>query len=545
LTFRQQRRTAIALGTAALGALRWSRAAAAGNGPAAVPAAGPAAAAAPPAPAPGDALDLAAHLASGATSAAALVRASLRRIDRLDRRGPALCAVIERNPDAPAIAAARDGARAAGRALGPLDGVPVLLKDNIATGDRLRTSAGSLALADAPAARDAFLVARLRAAGAVILGKTNMSEWANIRSDRSSSGWSARGGLTRNPYALDRSASGSSSGSAVAVSAGYAPLAVGTETDGSVVSPAALCGIVGIKPTVGLVSRDGIVPISHSQDTAGAMATSVRGAAALLAAMAGRDEADPATAAAPPPEDYVAACRADGLAGARIGVVRAMFGRHPGVRACIEAAIDCMRAHGAVIVDPVELAPTRDYEDAELEVLLTELPGDLEHYLAAFAPAAPIRNLAQLVEWNRRHAAREMPYFGQELFERALTLGPIDGPSYRAARATCVRLARTEGIDATLQRHGLDALLAPTGDLAWLIDLVNGDSPGQSFSTPAAVAGYPHITVPAGLADGLPVGVSLVGRPYQESTLFRLAFAYEQASHARRPPGFAATAHVD
>ncbi len=525
MKFRTRRRAAIAIGSAALGALRWSRAASAA-----------------PAPAAGtlDALDIAAQLSSGATSAAALLRASLRRIEQLDRRGPNLGAVIERNPDAPGIAAARDAARAraraAGQACGPLDGVPVLLKDNIATGDRMRTSAGSLALADAPAARDAFLVARLRAAGAVIVGKTNLSEWANIRSDRSSSGWSARGGLTRNPYALDRSASGSSSGSAVAVAAGYVPLAVGTETDGSVVSPAALCGIVGVKPTVGLVSRDGIVPISHSQDTAGAMATSVRGAAVLLAAMAGRDERDPATAAAPPPQDYVAACRADGLAGARIGVVRAMFGRHPGVRACIEAAIACMRAQGAVIVDPVELTATRDYEDAELEVLLTELPGDLERYLAVFAPGAPIRNLAELVAWNQRNAAREMPYFGQELFERALAQGAIDGPSYRAAR--------TEGIDATLQRHGLDALLAPTGDLAWLIDLVNGDASGQSFSTPAAVAGYPHITVPAGLVDGLPVGVSLVAGAYQESTLFRLAFAYEQASHARRAPAFAASAHV-
>lgn len=516
---------------AALGALR-----AAGG-------AGAAGARAPVAGAAADFEACATGLESHAASAVALARASLARIDALDRHGPALRAVIERNPQAMQLAAGRDAARRAGARASPLDGIPVLLKDNIATGDAMRTSAGSLMLAGAPAVRDATLVARLRTSGAVILGKTNLSEWANIRSDRSTSGWSARGGQTRNPYALDRNPSGSSSGSAVAVAAGYVALAVGTETDGSVVSPASVCGIVGLKPTVGLVSRHGIIPISHSQDTAGAIATTVRGAAALLAAMAGRDDDDPATAVAPAvPPDYLAACRADGLAGARIGVVRGMFGRHPGVRACIEAAIEQMRAAGAAIVDPVDLAPTKSYEDAELEVMLTELPGDLARYLSAFAPEAPVHDLPSVIAWNAAHAHAELAIFGQELFERAATMGPLDNPGYLAARATCLRLARTEGIDAAMHAHGLDALLAPTSDPAWLTDHVNGDSPGQSFSTPAAVAGYPHITVPAGLVDGLPVGLSLVARAFEEATLLRLAYAYEQASRARRPPRFLATA---
>jgi amidase len=529
MKFPVSRRAALALVGAAVGAARLPAARAAGPGTAA------------PADLPPDYGACAARLAAGAGSAAGLARAALRRIEALDRRGPALHAVIERNPDALAIAAQRDAARRAHGSAGPLDGIPLLLKDNIATGDRMRTTAGSLALADAPAARDAYIVTRLRAAGAVILGKTNLSEWANIRSDRSTSGWSARGGLTRNPYVLDRNTSGSSSGSAAAVAAGYVPVAVGTETDGSIVSPAAICGLVGIKPTVGLVSRDGIIPISRSQDTAGPIATTVRGAAALLSVIAGRDAADPATAGAPEGVDYLEACRADGLSGARIGVVRAMFGGQPGVRACIDAAIERMQRCGAVMIDPVELTATRDYEDAELEVLLTELRDGLERYLARFAPGAPVRSLADVVEWNRGHAERELVYFGQETLERALATGPIDGPRYLAARATCVRLARTEGIDRTMDQHRLDALLAPTSDPAWVTDLVNGDHSTQSFSTPAAVAGYPHITVPAGLVDGLPVGVSLVGRAYQEGTLIRLAYAYEQASAARRPPRFLAT----
>jgi amidase len=529
MKFPISRRASIALVAATVGALRLPAARAAAGG------------AWPQARDPHDFDACVAHLASGAASAAGLARASLRRIDEMDRHGPALRAVIERNPEALTIAAGRDAARRAHGSAGVLDGIPLLIKDNIATGDRMRTTAGSLALADAPAARDAFVVTKLRAAGAVILGKTNLSEWANIRSDRSTSGWSGRGGLTRNPYALDRNTSGSSSGSAAAVAAGYVPMAVGTETDGSIVSPASICGLVGIKPTVGLVSRDGIIPISSSQDTAGPIAASVRGAAALLSVLAGRDAADPATAGAPEGVDYLEACRADGLSGARIGVVRSMFGGQPGVRACIDAAIAQMQRSGAVIIDPVELGPTRAYEDAELEVLLTELRVGLERYFAQFAPDAPVRSLADVVDWNRRNAARELAYFGQETLERALATGPIDGPAYLAARATCLRLARTDGIDRTMDQHRLDALLAPTSDPAWVTDLVNGDHSTQSFSTPAAVAGYPHITVPAGLVDGLPVGVSFVGRAYQEGTLVRLAYAYEQASAARRPPRFLPT----
>ena len=485
---------------------------------------------------------LRARLAAGKTSAVEMVRAAQRRMDALDARGPCLRAVIERNPDARKLAAERDAARRAGQApLSPIDGLPVLLKDHIATGDRMRTSAGSYALAGAPAARDAFLVARLRAAGAVILGKTNLSIWANIRSVRSTSGWSARGGQTRNPYALDRNPSGSSSGSAVAVAAGYAALAVGTETDGSIVSPASTCGIVGIKPTVGLVSRDGIVPISQSQDTAGAMASSVRGAAALLSVLAAPDERDPAAAGSAPAADYLAACHRGGLGGARLGVVRSVFGDHPGVRGCMQAAIERMRAAGATIIDPVDLVPSKSYEDAELEVLLTELRAGLERYFGAFAPDAPVHNLAELIEWDRQHETSEMPLFGQELFERAAAFGPIDGPGYRTARESCLRGSRTEGIDATLARHRLDALLAPTNDPAWLTDPVNGDSPKGGFSTPPAVAGYPHITVPAGFVDGLPIGISFVAGAFREARLFDLAYDYEQASLARRPPQFLAT----
>jgi amidase len=533
MKFPVDRRASIALLASAVGALRLTTARAADR-PARAAGAAPEA----------DTRDYercAARLAAGTASAADLARASLRRIDALDRRGPALHAVIEANPDALHIAAQRDAARRAHGAASLIDGLPVLIKDNIATGDRMRTTAGSLALAGAPAARDAFIVERLRAAGAVILGKTNLSEWANIRSDRSTSGWSGRGGLTRNPYVLDRNTSGSSSGSAAAVAAGYVPLAVGTETDGSIVSPAAICGLVGIKPTVGLVSRDGIIPISSSQDTAGPMAGTVRGAAALLTVLAGRDPQDPATAGAPEGVNYLDACRADGLAGARIGVVRAMFGGQPGVRHCMDAAIATLQRAGAIVIDPVELKDPRDYGDAELEVLLAELGPGIEHYLRVFAPSAPVRNLADVVEWNRRNAATELAVFGQETLEKALTVGPIDGASYRAARALCLRLARTEGIDHTLDQYGLDAVIAPTSDPAWVTDLVNGDHSGASFSSPAAVAGYPHITVPAGLVDGLPVGLSFVGRAYQEGTLIRLAYGFEQASAARRLPRFLPT----
>ena len=486
---------------------------------------------------------LQAALTTGRLSAQALARAYLGRIHALDRRGPAIRAVIELNPDALAIAAALDNERRTRGARGPLHGVPVLLKDNIATGDRMATSAGSLALDGVRATRDAHLVARLREAGAVVLGKTNLSEWANIRSPRSTSGWSARGGLTRNPYALDRNPSGSSSGSAAAIAANFAAVAVGTETDGSIVSPASVNGLVGLKPTVGLVSRDGIVPISHTQDTAGPMARTVADAAALLTVLAGPDARDPATAHAPATArglDYTRLLDTKRLAGARLGVVRGAFGAHPGVNALIEQSLAVLKAQGAVLVDPVEIAHADAVADAEFEVLLFELKAGLRRWLADFAPGAPIASLADLIAWNERHRAQEMPWFGQEYLEQAEARGELSDPAYLAALDTCRRLGRTEGLEATLAEHRLDALVAPTGGPAWTTDLVNGDHFGASFSSPAAIAGTPHLTVPAGFVHGLPVGLSFVGPAWSEALLIGLGHAFEQATQARRPPGFGA-----
>jgi amidase len=411
------------------------------------------------------------------------------------------------------------------------------LKDNIATADRLQTTAGSMVLLGARPPRDAHLVTRLREAGAVILGKTNLSEWANIRSTRSTSGWSTRGGLTRNPHALDRNTSGSSSGSAAAAAAGLAPLTVGTETDGSIVSPASINGVVGLKPTVGLVSRSGIVPISHTQDTAGPMTRSVADAAALLGVLAGPDPRDAAAAQARA-QDYTRFLDAGRLKGARLGVVRNQFGGHEGVNAVIEQALAALKAQGAVLVDPAELRHTDKYERAELDVLLYEFKAGLPKYLAEFAPDAPVRNLADLIAWNREHRGREMRWFGQEHFERADALGGLDESAYQEALATCRRYARDEGIDALLAEHRLDALVAPTGGLAWLTDFVNGDHYGGSFSSPAAVAGYPHLTVPAGFVQGLPVGLSFVGPAWSEPLLIGLGHAFEQATKARRAPAF-------
>jgi len=484
---------------------------------------------------------LQAAMEAGRVTSHALVEAYLRRIDAIDRRGPRLRSVIETNPEAPAIAAALDDERRRRGPRGPLHGIPLLVKDNIATGDRMSTSCGSLALDGVRAARDAHVVARLREAGAVILGKNNLSEWANIRSTRSTSGWSARGGLTRHPYALDRNPSGSSAGSAVAVAANLAAAAVGTETDGSIVSPASINGIVGIKPTVGRVSRDGIVPISSTQDTAGPMARTVADAAALLAAMAGRDAGDGATASAPSAGDLGRALDVYRLEGARLGVVRHLFGAHEGVNALAERALATLQAEGAVLVDPVELKNIEAVTGPELEVLLHEMKPGLAAWLAEFAPQAPVRTLADVIAWNVRQRAREMAWFGQELFERAEATAGLDSRAYLDALAACRRIARTEGIDAVLAAHRLDALVAPTGGPAWLSDLVNGDHVGSSFSTPAAVAGYPHVTVPAGFVHGLPVGLSFVGPAFGEAALLGLAHAFEQATRARRAPGFART----
>lgn len=480
---------------------------------------------------------LASEMSAGALTATALTAAYSERIERLDRNGPELQTVIEMNPDAPDIATGLDRERADGAVRGPLHGIPILIKDNMVTADPMSTTAGSLALADCRPERDAGLVERLRAAGAVILGKTNLSEWANIRSSRSTSGWSARGGLTRNPYALDRNTSGSSSGSAAATTANLCAAAIGTETDGSIVSPASINGIVGIKPTVGLVSRDGIVPISRSQDTAGPMARTVADAAALLTVLAGPDPRDPATADAPS-HDYTDFLDPGRLEGARLGVVRSHGTSHPGVVERFDATLADLTARGAVLVDDIALG-LRGIGRAELTVLLHELKDGLPRWLAEFAPDAEVASLGDVVEWNRRHAEVEMPWFGQEHFVLADACGDLTSPDYLHARARCARLCRDEGIEAALAEHDLDALIAPTGGPAWRTDLVNGDSFTDGFATPAAVAGCPHLTVPMGHVSGLPVGISIVGPGWSEPLLIGLAHSIEQARQARRPPTFA------
>ena len=489
--------------------------------------------------------DLQAGLAAGRYTARSLVEQYQARIESMDRQGPTLHHVLELNPDALTIADQRDAERKAGKAGGPLHGLPILIKDNIDTADRMHTSAGSLALAASTPPRDSGVAERLRAAGAVILGKTNLSEWANIRSTHSSSGWSGRGGQGKNPYALDRNTSGSSSGSAGAVAASYCAAAIGSETDGSVTSPSAACGLVGIKPTVGLVGRSGIIPISHSQDTAGPMARTVRDAAIVLGALVGVDPRDDATKASAGKSytDYTRFLSANGLRGARIGVAREAFmGYSPKTDKLVEEAIAVLKHEGATIVDPANIARANKFGDAEFDVLLYELKADLNAYLESLGAGAPYKSLAEIIRFNEENAAREMPYFGQEIFEMAQKKGPLTDPKYRQARAKCIRMSRTDGIDATMTKHRLDALVAPTQGPVWLIDLVNGDGGGGgSFTQPAAVAGYPHITVPMGLVQGLPVGLSFVGRAWSEPTLLRLAYAYEQASKMRRPPTFAAT----
>jgi len=486
-------------------------------------------------PAEQDATELARQLADGRISSERLVADCLQRIETIDRRGPRINSVIEVNPEARALARALDVERRAGGLRGPLHGLPVLLKDNIATGDRMSTSAGSLALAGVAAARDAHIVKRLREAGAVVLGKTNLSEWANIRSTRSFSGWSARGGLTRNPYALDRSTSGSSSGTGAAIAAGLAPLGVGTETDGSIVSPSSINGLVGLKPTVGRLSRDGIIPISYTQDTAGPMTRTVADAALLFAALQGPDAADEASAQAPPPTEQPLA--ADALMGARLGIARSFLTGFDEADALFDTAVRQLRALGAEVIDDVGL-PAVSYGDAELSVLLYELKHGLPAWLAAFAPQAPVKNLADVIAFNRQHREREMPYFAQELFEQAQALGGLDAAEYREALAACAKGARADSLDKAFETHRLDALIAPTGGLAWLTDPVNGDNYGASFSTPAAVAGYPHLTVPCGLVRGLPMGLSFVGRAWSEWQLLALGHAYEQAAQARQAPRF-------
>ena len=482
-----------------------------------------------------------ARMQAGTLTSQALARQYLARIAQFDKAGPHINAIIELNPDALKIAAAMDAERKAGKVRGPLHGIPILLKDNVATFDKMRTSAGSLALAGAPAVKDAHIVTQLRAAGAVILGKTNLSEWANMRSTHSSSGWSGRGGQTRNPHALDRNTSGSSSGSGAAIAACFATLAVGTETDGSIVSPASTCGIVGFKPTLGLFSRSGIIPIAASQDTAGPMTRSVEDAALMAAAMLGADNTDPATRDSIGKSfDFTSALQPGALQGKRLGVARDYFGSNAAVDAIAERALAVLRAQGAILVD-VKVPNTEKYGDTETEVLLYEFKPGLADYLKTYAPDAPIRNMEELIFFNSKHAAQEMPYFGQEHLLASAKKGDLDTPEYKKAQRENRRFAREEGIDQVLKEFKLDALVAPTGGPAWLTDYINGDHYGGSFSSPAAVAGYPHVTVPAGFVKGLPVGLSFVGTAWTDAEMLGLAYAYEQASKARRLPTFAAT----
>ena len=480
---------------------------------------------------------LAAALANGKLTAERLARQCLLRINAVDRHGPRLNSVIEINPDAMAIAKERDAERRAGHLRGPLHGLPVLLKDNIATHDRMSTSAGSLALANVQAVRDAHVAQRLRDAGAVILGKTNLSEWANIRSTRSSSGWSGRGGLTRNPYALDRSTSGSSSGTAAAIAASLAPLGVGTETDGSIVSPASINGLVGLKPTLGRVSRSGIIPIAHSQDTAGPMTRTVADAALLYAAMAGPDADDAITSTAPTGDTPALALPLDALRGARLGIARNYLNPFGEINALFDQAVAALRAAGAEVIDDIGL-PLPSYRTAERSVLLHELKTDLALWLKTYAPHAPVQTLADVMAFNKAHADTEMPWFGQELFEQAQALGGLDSAAYVEARAACIKGAREEGLDRVFAQHKVDAIIAPTSGVAWLTDPIAGDHFGAGFAGPAAVAGYPHLTVPAGFVRGLPTGLSFVGPAFSEWRLLALGHAFEQATKHRRAPTY-------
>lgn len=487
--------------------------------------------------------DLQAGMRSGKLTSERLVALYLERIDKLDKQGPVINSILEINPEALTIAKALDQERKQKGARGILHGIPVVIKGNIDTADQMTTTAGSLALAGSRPPKDAFIVENLRKAGAVILGKANLSEWANFRSTRSSSGWSSQGGQTKNPYALDRNPGGSSAGSAAAVAASLCAVSIGTETDGSIMSPASLCGVVGIKPTVGLVSRSGIIPIAHSQDTAGPMARSVADAAIFLGILTGVDQRDPVTAESQGKAhaDYTSFLDKNGLKGARIGIARKSFGFHEKVDLLMKEAISVMKAQGAVIVDPAEIEPEERYGDAEFEVLLYEFKADLNTYLASLGPNCPVRSLKDIIAFNEEHRQEVMPYFEQEIFFMVEKKGPLKSEEYLKALEKCRRLSRTEGIDKTLEEHELDAVIVPTDGPAWVTDLVNGDHYLGGSSQAAAVAGYPSITVPAGEVFGLPVGVSFIGGAYQEGKLIKLAYAYEQASRHRHAPSFRPT----
>ena len=485
-------------------------------------------------------------MASGKYTARSITEKYLARIQAVDKHGPAVNSVIETNPDALAIANTLDKERKQKAPRGPLYGIPVLIKDNIDTADKMMTTAGSLALLGSKPLKDSVVAQRLREAGAVIIGKSNLSEWANIRSRRSTSGWSGRGGLTRNPYALDRNACGSSSGSGAGVSANFCAAAIGTETDGSIVCPSSANGIVGIKPTVGLVSRSGIIPISHTQDGAGPMCRTVRDAAIVLGVLTGVDPEDSATAESQAKSytDYTQFLKADGLRGARIGVVRKAFGFSDRVDKVMESALEAMKKEGATLVDPADIETAGKWGESEMTVFMYELKADLNAYLARLGPNAPVKTLKDIIEFNDRNHEKEMPYFGQDFFLKSEAKGPLTEQEYVDAVAKNRQLARKEGIDATMDKHNLDALVGPTGGPAWLTDLVDGDHFGGGSSGGAAVAGYPNLTVPAGFIFGMPVGISFFGRAWSEPVLIRLAYAFEQATKVRKPPNFLPTADL-
>ncbi len=484
-------------------------------------------------------------MTSGELTSIQLVQTYLERIDAVDKKGPELNSIIELNPEAFSIASKMDEERSAGSLRGPLHGIPILIKDNIDTHDWMQTTSGSLALVGNIAMRDAFIVGKLRLAGAVILGKTNLSEWANFRGKPSVSGWSSRGGLTRNPYALDRSACGSSSGSAVAVAANLCAAAIGTETDGSIICPSQSNGIVGIKPTLGLWSRSGIIPVAHSQDTAGPMARNVADAAVILDALAGLDPRDPVTKAGQKKafRNYSSVLDKGGLKGARIGVVRNMAGSDARVLKIFESCLKILADSGAILIDPANVPHFNKYARTELEVLYFEFKADLNRYLSGLDSKIRYRTLDQIIKFNEENKLKVMPYFGQERMLAAQKKGLLSSQKYKEALAKNLRLSRRDGLDAAIKKHRLDALIVPSGGPVWPIDLVNGDSINWDMesTSPPAVAGYPHITVPAGFVFGLPVGLSFISRAWQEGMLIKLAYAFEQASQIRKPPQYLKT----
>lgn len=491
-------------------------------------------------------LELQSNFKSGKITSRWLTESYLKRIEQIDKSGPAINSVIEINPEAMDIADALDRELKEKGPRSPLHGIPILIKDNIDTTDRMMTTAGSLALVGSKPAQDAFVAKRLREAGAVILGKTNLSEWANFRSSRSTSGWSGRGGQTKNPYALDRNPCGSSSGSGAAAAANLCAGAIGTETDGSIVCPSTHCSLVGIKPTLGLVSRAGIIPIAHTQDTAGPMTRNVTDAAILLGALTGIDPRDKITSESQGKmhADYTKFLDPNGLRGARIGVNRKSFGFNEHVDQLMEDMIKVMKERGAVIVDPADMTIPGDFYDTELVVLLYEFKADLNAYLGSLGPEAPIHSLKEAIDFNEKNRDKEMPYFGQDLFTKAEAKGPLTSKEYMDAVKKNKELAREKGIDLVIQKHKLDALIAPTGSPAWLTDYVNGDHFIGGYSSASAVSGYPHITVPAGYVSGLPIGISFFASAYSEPTLIKIAYAFEQATKVRRPPQFLPSAKI-